>query len=48
MTFWEFSACVTGWNRAQGSGHATNGEPMTDDKYDALCALGDRWNGIIT
>ncbi len=44
MTFWEFSACVDGWNRAQGSGHAHSEDPLTDDEYDALCALVERWN----
>lgn len=44
MTMWEYAACVDGWNRAQGSGHAHQGDPMTDAEYDALCALGDRWN----
>lgn len=37
MSFWEFSACVDGWNRAQGSGHAHNGDPITDEEYDAAC-----------
>lgn len=44
MTMWEFTACVDGWNRAQGSGHAHSGEPMSGEEYDALCALADRWN----
>lgn len=44
MTFWELSACVDGYNRAQGGGHAHQGT-MTDEEYDALCALGDQWNG---
>lgn len=43
MTMWEYMACVKGWNRAQGGGHAHNGT-MTDEEYDALCELGDRWN----
>lgn len=43
MTMWEYMACVRGWNRAQGNGHSYNGT-MTDEEYDALCALGDRWN----
>lgn len=44
MTFWEFAACVDGWNRSQGDGHTHTGEPLTDDDYDALCDLADRWN----
>ena len=44
MTFWEFGACVEGWNRAQGGSHHFRGDPLTDDEYDALCALGDRWS----
>lgn len=43
MTMWEHMACVKGWNRANGSGD--KGIPMTDQDYDALCALGDAWNG---
>ena len=43
MTFWEFAACVDGWNRAQAGSHHYNGT-MTDEEYDALCALGDRWS----
>lgn len=44
MTMWEYLACVGGWNRAQGSGHAHNGGSMTDEQYDALAALGERWS----
>lgn len=44
MTFWEFSACVDGWNRAQGDGHRYSGDPMTDEEYDALCDRVERWN----
>ena len=44
MTLWEFGACVAGWNRAQSNGRAHNGDPMTDDEYDALVALGERWS----
>lgn len=43
MTIWEYLACVRGWNRAQGNGHKHSGDPMTDDEYDALVALGERW-----
>lgn len=45
MTFWEFSACIDGWNRSQGTGHHHNGEPLTDDEYDELVALGEMWSG---
>lgn len=44
MTLWEFAACVAGYNRAQGGGHHHTGDPITDEEYDALCALGDRWS----
>lgn len=43
MTWWEFGACVDGWNRSQGGKHH-NGDPLSDDEYDALCAIADRWN----
>ena len=42
MTMWEYMACIKGWNRANGS---AKGEPMSDEDYDALCRLGDAWNG---
>ncbi|WP_406720367.1 hypothetical protein RPE78_09135 [Thioclava litoralis] len=45
MTLWEYLACLDGWNRSQGKGHAHEGGPMTDADYDALCELGDMWNG---
>lgn len=48
MTFWEFQACMQGWNKAQGGGHHYNGDPLTDAEYDALCELGDMWNGANT
>lgn len=44
MTLWEFQACISGWNKAQGKGHSVEGEPLTDDAYDALCELGESWN----
>ncbi len=28
MTFWEFQACMRGWNKAQGGGHHYNGDPL--------------------
>lgn len=43
MTMWEYMACVKGWNRVNGGGDA--GTPMSDEDYDALCRLGDMWNG---
>lgn len=43
MTMWEYMACVQGWNRAQGSGATST--PMSEDDYEALCRLGDMWNG---
>ena len=43
MTMWEYMACVQGWNRANGG--ATGGSQMSDEDYDALCRLGDMWNG---
>lgn len=42
MTFWEYMVCVRGWNKANGGGESA---PMTDEDYDALCRLGDMWNG---
>lgn len=43
MTMWEYMACVQGWNRANGG--ETGGSQMSDEDYDALCRLGDMWNG---
>lgn len=34
MSFWEFSACVGGWNRAQGGEESV--EPPTTDEYDDM------------
>lgn len=45
MSLWEFSACMDGWNRSQGGGHHHQGDPFTDEEYDALVALGESWNG---
>ncbi|WP_206614763.1 hypothetical protein [Paenirhodobacter populi] len=45
LTLWEFSACVVGWNKSQGKSHSVEGEPLSDEAYDALCELGDSWNG---
>lgn len=45
LTLWEFSACVDGWNKSQSKAHSVEGDPMSDSDYDALCALGDMWNG---
>lgn len=42
MTLWEYMVCVRGWNKANGGGESA---PMTDEDYDALCRLGDMWNG---
>lgn len=44
MTLDEFDACVTGWNRAQGTGPAPE---LTNDDYSALCALTDHFNGAV-
>ena len=44
MTMWEYMACVSGWNRAQGGGYAHQGEPISDEEYDALVARGERWS----
>lgn len=41
MTLDEFDACVTGWNRAQGNGPPPK---LSDEDYDALCALTDHFN----
>lgn len=45
MTLWEFTACMDGWARSQGKQHAYEGQELTDEAYDALCDLGDSWNG---
>lgn len=45
MTMWELTACLDGWNRAQGGGHRHNATPFSDEEYDALVALGESWNG---
>lgn len=42
MTLDEFDACVTGWNRAQGSGPPPE---LSKDDYAALIGLSDAWNG---
>ena len=44
MSFWEFAACVDGWNRSQGGGYAHTGEPISDDEYDAACEAIERMN----
>jgi len=41
MTFWEYRACLDGWNRSQGSGHGNENQPLTDEQYDALCDIMD-------
>ncbi len=46
MTPWEFEACVAGYNAAHGS-HKSKATAMSDDDYDALCALGDKWNSEV-
>lgn len=45
LTMWEYLACVEGWNKSQGKAHAYEGSALTDDAYDALCDLGETWNG---
>lgn len=45
MTMWEFNSCVSGYNKAQGKRHSVVGDPMSDEAYEALSALGDMWNG---
>lgn len=42
MTFWEFLACADAHDRAYGA--KRNGGEMTDETYDKLCQLGDRFN----
>ena len=41
MTLWEYSACIEGWNRAQGNGAGSENPPLTDEQYDALCDIMD-------
>lgn len=45
LTLWEFAACAAGWNKSQGKSHSVEGEPLSDEAYDALCELGEMWNG---
>lgn len=45
MTFWEFASCVDGYNRAQGEGYAHQGDPISDDEYEAACAAIERMSG---
>lgn len=45
LTLWEYLACIEGWNRSQRKGHAYEGSQLTDEAYDALCELGESWNG---
>ena len=45
MTIWEFQACLEGYQKANTPSHAVNNDPMTDEQYEALCALGDQFNG---
>lgn len=42
MTMWEYMACMQGWQRSQGTASAP---PMSDADYEALCRLGEAWNG---
>jgi hypothetical protein len=42
MTLWEFSACVDGWSLSKGI--KKPGKAISDKQYDALTALGDKWN----
>jgi hypothetical protein len=42
MTMWEFSACADGYAEAHGA--KKSAPSITDDQYEALVALGDRWN----
>jgi len=45
MTLWEFTACIAGYAKAHSVADA---KPVTDEQYDALVALGDRWNKEAT
>ncbi len=45
MTMWEYMARLDGWNRSQKGGHKVEGGPMSDADYDALCQIGEAWNG---
>ncbi len=42
LTLWEFSACVDGWSLSKGL--KKPGKPISDKEYDALTALGEKWN----
>ena len=45
MTLDELDACISGWNRPQGTGPAPS---LTNGDYDALSALTDKFNGVTT
>lgn len=45
MTLWEYMACVSGWNRANSSGHAHQGDPISDEEYDRVCKIMDGIDG---
>lgn len=42
MTLWEFSCCVDGWSMSKGI--KKPGKAITDDQYDALVGLQEKWN----
>lgn len=44
MTWWEYAACLHGWNKNHGKRHSVENEPMSDEQYEALCDLGDMWS----
>lgn len=39
MTFWQFAACVAGWNRSHGAGQAESTYPTDREFEDALMRL---------
>lgn len=45
LSMWEYQACIHGWNKSQSKTYSVEGDPLTDADYDALCELGDDWNG---
>jgi hypothetical protein len=42
MSLYEFTACVTGYAKAHSA--KPSGKDMSASDYDALCAIGEKWN----
>lgn len=42
MSLYEFTACVQGYAKAHGA--KPGAKDISASDYDALCAIGDKWN----